>query len=348
MLLKDIAEKLGAELKGDGSVEIRKVANLVTAQADEISFLSDPRYRKALGESQAGAVIVREGDVPHLKAGCQALVVKDPYLGFAFVAQLLDTTPPVAVGVAPDAVVAPDAELGEGVALGSHVVIESGAKIGAHAQIGAGVVIGRNAVVGEGTRIYPNAVIYHDCVVGAHCLIQSNAVIGGDGFGHANDKGRWVMIPQTGRVVLGDYVEIGACTCVDRGAIDDTVIEGNVIIDNLCQVAHNVHIGTGTAVAGGTTFAGSVEIGKYCIIGGTSVFNGHIKICDGTTICGMSMVMRSIDKPGVYASGIPAQTNKEWRLTAARTLHINEMYHKLEDLVNEVQELKAQIGDNHQ
>lgn len=346
MQLKDIANKLGAELKGDGLLEISKVANLVTAKEDEISFLSDPRYRKSLSESKAGAVIVREADLAHVRPGCQALVVKDPYLGFAEVARLLDTTPPVAQGIADDAVVAPDAVLGKDVALGSHVVIESGATIGDHVQLGAGVVIGRNAVIGQGTRIYPNAVVYHDCVIGAHCLIQSNAVIGGDGFGHANDKGRWIMIPQTGRVVLGDFVEIGACTCVDRGAIDDTLIESNVIIDNLCQIAHNVHIGTGTAVAGGTTFAGSVTIGKYCIIGGTSVFNGHIKICDGTTICGMSMVMRSIDKPGVYASGIPAQSNKEWRLTAARTLHINEMYHKLEDLVNEVQELKAQISNN--
>ena len=144
----------------------------------------------------------------------------------------------------------------------------------------------------------------------------------------------------------GDHVEIGACTCIDRGAIDDTVIESNVIIDNLCQIAHNVHIGYGTAVAGGTTFAGSVTIGKYCIIGGTSVFNGHITICDGVTISGMCMVMRSIDKPGVYSSGIPAQTNKEWRITAARTLHINEMYHRLSSLEDKVEALVK--NDNNQ
>ncbi len=344
MLLKDIAAALGAELHGNAELEIRKVANLVTAADDELSFLSDPRYRRSLGESHAGAVIVREDDLPHLREGASALVLKDPYLGFARAAQLLDSTPPVAEGVADDAVVEDGAVIGSNVALGHHVTVLRGAKIGDNVQLADGVVIGCNAVIGDFTRIYSNAVVYHDCVIGKHCLIQSNTVIGADGFGYANDKGVWVKIPQTGRVVIGDFVEIGACTCIDRGAIDDTVIESNVIIDNLCQIAHNVHIGTGTAVAGGTTFAGSVTIGKYCIIGGTSVFNGHIKICDGTTICGMSMVMRSIDKPGTYASGIPAQTNKEWRLTAARTMHINEMYHKLEDLSSKVQELEAKLN----
>ncbi len=344
MLLKDIAEKLGATLHGDGSLDIKKVANLVTAQADEISFLNDPRYREGLAKSQAGCVILKEADLAHLRDGASALVMSDPYVGFARVAQLLDTTPVIAQGIAADAVVEEGAILGQNVALGHNVTVMKGAKLGNNVQLAAGVVVGQNAVIGDNTRVYSNAVIYHDCVIGKNCLIQSNTVIGGDGFGYANDKGVWVKIPQTGRVVIGDFVEIGACTCIDRGAIDDTVIESNVIIDNLCQVAHNVHIGTGTAVAGGTTFAGSVTIGKYCIIGGTSVFNGHIKICDGTTICGMSMVMRSIDKPGVYASGIPAQTNKEWRLTAARTMHINEMYHKLEDLANKVSELEDRLS----
>lgn len=343
MQLKEIALKLGAELKGDGSLEIRKVANLLTAGPDEISFLSDPRYRASLSKSQAGCVIVRKDDAAHLKDGTSALIMQDPYLGFARCAQLLDSTPAVAAGIAADAVVEEGAKLGKNVSLGHHVTVCKGASIGDDVQLGAGVVIGEGAVIGDHTRIYSNAVIYHGCVIGKYCLIQSNAVIGSDGFGYANDRGTWVKIPQTGRVVIGDFVEIGACTCIDRGAIDDTVIESNVIIDNLCQVAHNVHIGTGTAVAGGTTFAGSVTIGKYCIIGGTSVFNGHIKICDGTTICGMSMVMRSIDKPGTYASGIPAQTNKEWRLTAARTMHINDMYHKLEDLDKKVKELQAAL-----
>ncbi|MGN0902770.1 MAG: UDP-3-O-(3-hydroxymyristoyl)glucosamine N-acyltransferase [Succinivibrio sp.] len=345
MLLKEIAEKIGAELVGNGDVEISRVANLKTAGKSEISFLSDPKYREVLSQSQADAVIVRKDDVEHVK--CSALVMKDPYVGFARVAQLLDTTPAVATNIHPSAVVEDGAVLGNNVALGPNVFVQRGAKIGDNVQLGANVVVGPNAVIGEGTKLYPNVSVYHDCVIGSRCLIQSGTVIGGDGFGYANERGEWIKIPQTGRVVIGNRVEIGACTCIDRGAIDDTVIEDNVIIDNLCQIAHNVHIGYGTAVAGGTTFAGSVTIGKYCIIGGTSVFNGHISICDGTTISGMCMVMRSIDKPGVYSSGIPAQTNKEWRVTAARTLHINEMYHRLGELEKQVDSLTEKLKDNN-
>ncbi|MDY6321302.1 MAG: UDP-3-O-(3-hydroxymyristoyl)glucosamine N-acyltransferase [Succinivibrio sp.] len=341
MRLSEIANALGAEISGSGDPEIKKVANLVTAQEGEISFLSDPHYRKALSESKASAVIVRKDDLPHLRAGACALVMPDPYVGFAKAAQLLDTTPRIATGIAQDAVVEEGAVLGDDVSLGHHAVVSKGARIGSHVQLGSGVVIGPDAVIGDYTRLYPNVSVYHDCVIGEHCLVQSGTVIGSDGFGYANEKGVWVKIPQTGRVVIGSFVEIGACTCIDRGAIDDTVIEDNVIIDNLCQVAHNVHIGTGTAVAGGTTFAGSCKIGRYCIIGGTSVFNGHITICDGVTISGMCMVMRSIDKPGIYSSGIPAQPNREWRLTASRTLHINEMYHKLEELAAKVAKLES-------
>ena len=341
MLLKDIAESIGAELRGDGNLDIVKVANLKTATCNELSFLSDPRYRDVLSQSQAGAVILKEDDAVHAK--CAVLVMADPYVGFARVAQLLDTTPAIACGIAKTAVVEAGAVIGRNVSIGPNAYVASGAVIGDDVQLGANVVVGPNAKIGSGTKLYPNVSVYHDCLIGEHCLIQSGAVIGGDGFGYANERGKWIKIPQTGRAVIGNNVEIGACTCIDRGAIDDTVIEDNVIIDNLCQVAHNVHIGYGTAVAGCTTFAGSCTIGKYCIIGGTSVFNGHIKICDGVTISGMCMVMRSIDKPGVYSSGIPAQTNKEWRLTASRTLHINDMYHKLTELEKKVQELSKKV-----
>ena len=342
MKLLEIAQKLGAKLIGDGQIDIVKVANLKTASQNEISFLSDSRYKEVLESSKAGAVIVKEEDAPHVKS--QALVLKDPYVGFAKVAQLLDTTPPVAVGVSQSAKVASTATLGENVALGENVVIMDGAVIGSNVQIAANCVIGPKAKIGSYTKIYPNVSIYHGVEIGEHCLIQSGTVIGGDGFGYANENGKWLKIPQTGTVKVGNFVEIGACTCIDRGALDDTIIEDNVIIDNLCQVAHNVHIGYGTAIAGGTVFAGSVTIGKFCIIGGTSVFNGHIKICDMVTISGMCMVMRSIDKPGVYSSGIPAQTNKEWRITASRVLHINDMYHKVNAMEKELKELKTLVA----
>lgn len=343
MLVQDIAKAIGASFEGDGNLEIRKVANLKTAQADEISFLSDPKYREVLDESAAGCVMVKADMAPHVKG--LALVVDDPYLAFAKVSQLLDTTPAIAVGIASTAKVDPSAVLGQNVSLGENVVIGAGAQIGDDVQIGANCVIGPNAKIGKGTKLYPLVSIYHGVEIGELCLIQSGTVIGSDGFGYANDKGKWVKIPQQGRVLIGDMVEIGANTCIDRGALDDTIIESNVIIDNLCQVAHNVKIGFGTAIAGGTTFAGSVTIGKYCIIGGTSVFNGHITIADQVTISGMCMVMRSIDKKGVYTSGIPAQTNKEWRMTAARVLHINDMYHKVSDLEKEMSELKSKLAE---
>lgn len=341
MLVKEIAERLKADTAGDTSIDIRRVANLKTAQADEISFLSDIRYRDVLDESKAGCVMVKPEYAEHVK-GC-AIIVPDPYLAFARVAQMLDTTPVIASGIHPSAVIAPDAVLGADVGIGPNVVIGSGVVLGDRVQIGAGCVIGPEAKIGADTRLYPLVSVYHHCEIGAHCLIQSGTVIGADGFGYANDKGTWVKIPQSGRVLIGDMVEIGANTCIDRGALDDTVIESNVIIDNLCQIAHNVKIGFGTAVAGGTTFAGSVTIGKFCIIGGTSVFNGHITIADQVNISGMCMVMRSITEKGaVYSSGIPAQPNAEWRRTASRVLHINDMYHRLNDLEREVKALKAQ------
>ncbi|WP_031491346.1 UDP-3-O-(3-hydroxymyristoyl)glucosamine N-acyltransferase [Succinivibrio dextrinosolvens] len=340
MLLKDIADKIGAQLVGDGNIDIKAVANLKTAKENEISFLSDPKYKAVLSESNAGAVILKQTDVEHAKGA--ALVLDDPYVGFAKVAQLLDSTPAVSEGVHPSAVVDETAVLGQNVALGPGVHVQKGAVIGNNVQLGANVVIGPNAKIGDNTKIYPNVSVYHDCQIGSDCLIQSGAVIGSDGFGYANQRGEWIKIPQTGRVIIGNRVEIGACTCIDRGAIDDTVIADNVIIDNLCQIAHNDKIGYGTAIAGQTTIAGSVTIGKYCIIGGTSIINGHIDICDGVTLTGNTVVMRTIEKPGVYSSSIPCVTNKEWRLNTSRYMHINDMYHRILALETKLKALTEQ------
>lgn len=340
MLLSEIASRLGAKLIGDGNLEIHAVANLKTAKAGQISFLSDIKYKDALQSSEASAVIIKESDCHDLH--CASLIVPDPYVGFAKVAQLLDTTPIIASGIHPSAVIEDGAVIGQNVGIGPFCYIQAGAVIGDNVQIGANCTIGPKASIGKNTKLYPNVSIYHGVKIGEFCLIQSGTVIGSDGFGYANERGKWIKIPQTGTVIIGNFVEIGANTCIDRGAIDNTIIEDNVIIDNLCQIAHNVKIGTGTAVAGCTTFAGSVTIGKYCIIGGTSVFNGHINICDQVTISGMCMVMRSIDKPGIYSSGIPAQTNKEWRITASRVLHINDMYHKVQNMEKELEALKDQ------
>lgn len=334
--LGQLATLLGAELHGDASIEVSRVANLETAGSGEISFLSDSKYQSFLAQTAASAVLVKAADL----SVCQtnALVVKDPYVGFARVAQLLDSTPQPALDIHPTAVIAVDVQLGQNVAIGPHAVIESGVVLGDGVAIGPGCFVGKNSRLGKGSRLWANVTIYHNVEIGDACLIQSGTVIGADGFGYANERGEWIKIPQVGKVILGNRVEIGASTTIDRGAIDDTIIADNVIIDNQCQIAHNVEIGYGTAIAGGTVIAGSAKIGKYCIIGGAAVINGHIQVCDQATITGMSMVMRSISEPGIYSSGVPAQSNKEWRKMAARVLHIDEMHKRLNQLEKRIED----------
>ena len=334
--LGQLAELLGAELHGDASIEVSRIANLETAQVGEISFLSDSKYHAFLAKSQASAVLVKAADLAI--CATNALVVKDPYVGFARVAQLLDSTPQPATTIHPKAVIAEDVQLAPGVAIGANAVIESGVVLGEGVIVGPGCFIGKNSQLGKGSRLWANVTLYHNVRLGEACLVQAGSVIGADGFGYANERGEWIKIPQVGGVRIGNRVEIGASTTIDRGAIDDTRIADNVIIDNQCQIAHNVEIGYGTAIAGGTVIAGSTKIGKYCIIGGAAVINGHIQVCDQVTITGMSMVMRSISEPGVYSSGVPAQSNKEWRKMAARVMHIDDMHKRLNQLEKRVED----------
>ncbi|AEY02341.1 UDP-3-O-[3-hydroxymyristoyl] glucosamine N-acyltransferase [Oceanimonas sp. GK1] len=328
--LQQLAQALGAELHGDAAQPIHRVNTLDKAGPGEVAFLTDSKYRHLLNDTRASAVILREAD----RAACPvaSLVMSDPYLGFALAAQALDTTPAPAVDIHPSAVVADSATLGEGVAIGANAVIESGVVLEDGVIVGPGCFVGKNTRLGAGTKLWANVTIYHGVTLGTDCLVQSGTVIGSDGFGYANNKGEWIKIPQLGGVVIGNRVEIGACTTIDRGALEDTRIADNVIIDNQCQIAHNVQIGYGTAMAGGTVMAGSLKVGKYCIIGGAAVFNGHMEICDGVTITGMSMVMRPITEPGTYSSGIPLQPNKEWRKTAARVMRIDDMHKRLSQL----------------
>lgn len=325
--LAELATITGGELHGDATAVVTMVAPMDAAQEGHVTFLSNPKYAKHLGECKATVVMVKEAQ-RELCSG-NALVVDDPYVAFAKVAQALDTTPAPAESIAPSAVIAGDAVLGENVSIGANAVIESGVELGDNVVIGAGCFIGKNAKIGSNTKLWSNVSIYHEVSLGSDCLVQANTVIGADGFGYANKKGEWVKIPQLGSVRIGNRVEIGSCTTIDRGALDDTVIEDNVILDNQLQIAHNVHIGYGTAMAGGTIVAGSTKIGKYCIIGGGTVINGHIEITDGVTITGMGMVMRGIDEKGMYSSGIPLQPNKEWRKTATRVHRIDDMNKRL-------------------
>ncbi|MBS0057201.1 UDP-3-O-(3-hydroxymyristoyl)glucosamine N-acyltransferase [Yersinia sp. Marseille-Q3913] len=332
--LADLAQQLDAQVHGDGDLVITGIASMHSAEPSQITFLSNSRYQEQLATCHAGAVVLTEADLPFCKSA--ALVVKNPYLTYARMAQIMDTTPQPAQDIAPSAVISAQATLGDCVSVGANAVIESGVVLGDNVIIGAGCFIGKNTHIGAGSRLWANVSVYHEVVIGQNCLIQSGTVIGADGFGYANDRGNWIKIPQLGSVHIGDRVEIGACTTIDRGALDNTIIGNGVIIDNQCQIAHNVVIGDNTAVAGGVIMAGSLKIGRYCMIGGASVINGHMEICDKVTITGMGMVMRPITEPGLYSSGIPLQPNKVWRKTAALVMNIDGINKRLKAIERKI------------
>lgn len=330
--LSELADHIGGTLQGNADLAILSIAPLDKANSQQITFISNAKYRPELANSKAGAIVVSPADVEFCTASQNLIIVQNPYLAYALLAQYMDSTPAPAQHIASSAVISNSAKLGKNVSIGANAVIEDGVELGDDVVIGAGCFVGKNSKIGARTKLWANVSVYHNVQIGADCLIQSSTVIGSDGFGYANDKGQWVKIPQTGGVVIGNKVEIGACTCIDRGALDPTVIEDNVIIDNLCQIAHNVHIGFGTAVAGGVVMAGSLKVGRFCQIGGASVINGHMEICDGAIITGMGMVMRPITEKGIYSSGIPLQPNKEWRKTAALVMNIDEINKRLKQV----------------
>jgi UDP-3-O-[3-hydroxymyristoyl] glucosamine N-acyltransferase len=341
--LKTLAEQLDAQLHGDGAVEVSAVATLEDAKTGQITFLSNPKYRKFLQQTQASVVLLKAEDLEFCPVA--ALIVKDPYVAFAKVAQLLDTTPAVASGIHPTAVVDSSAKVDPSAQLGPYVVISKGAVIGEGVQIGAGSFIGEGAVIAAHCKIWPKVSIYHRVQLGERCIVHSGAVLGADGFGFANERGQWLKIPQVGTVIIGADSEIGANTTIDRGAIGDTVIGKNVILDNQVQIAHNVQIGDHCCIAGCSVVAGSTKIGKYCVIGGACAINGHIEICDGVQITGMTMITKGITEKGVYSSGMPATTNLEWRKTNARYRQLEQMYQRLRDVEQELAQLRQVTGE---
>ncbi|AVJ55689.1 UDP-3-O-(3-hydroxymyristoyl)glucosamine N-acyltransferase [Idiomarina sp. OT37-5b] len=338
--LQQLAEHVGGEVRGDANLVITGVGTLQSANAQQVAFLANSRYKSQLAESAAGAVLLSPKDAENSDVQ-NAIVIANPYAAFAKVAQLLDTTPLPATGIADTARVAEGVTLGSNVSLGEYVVIEAGATIGDNVSIGAHTHVGPGVSIGNNSKIWSGVHLYHNCQIGADCIIHSGAVIGADGFGWAPENGKWLKIPQIGRVVIGNRVEIGASTTVDRGALDDTIISDGCIIDNQCQIAHNVFIDEDTAIAGCTVLAGSCRIGKRCMIGGASAINGHISICDDVQIMGFAMVIKEITEPGVYASGIPASSHREWRRNGAR-------FRQLDDLFKRVKSVEQQLQDNNE
>lgn len=328
--LGQLAEFLGATLRGPADKLITGLATLQEAGPDQVSFLANPQYRKFLATTHAAAVLLKPADAEGYAA--DALLVPDPYLAYARISHLFDPKPKAPVGVHPTAVVAEDASVDATASVGAYAVIESGARIAAGVTIGAHCFIGARSVIGEGGWLAPRVTLYHDVRIGQRVVIQSGAVLGGEGFGFANEKGVWQKIAQIGGVTIGDDVEIGVNTAIDRGAMDDTRIGNGVKLDNQIQIAHNVQIGDHTAMAACVGISGSAKIGKHCMLAGGVGLVGHIEICDGVFVTGMTMVTRSITEPGSYSSGTAMQPAAEWRKSAARMRHLDDMARRLQHL----------------
>ena len=323
--LREITERLGGELIGDGDLPITEIGPLATATATTIAFLSNPQYVKQLASSAAGCVIVASAFRDAAVARGAAIVSDDPYLYFARLTQWWAerTRPPAARGVHPSAVIDPGARIGADVSVGAFAVIEAGVELGDGVTVGAHAFIGHGCRIGAATRLGPRTTLLFETTIGARGIVHPGVVLGADGFGFAPTQGRWEKIEQLGKVVIGDDVEIGANSCIDRGALDDTVIGNGVKIDNLVQIGHNVRIGEHTAIAGCVGIAGSAVIGAHCMIGGGAGINGHVTIADGVAISGATQVSRSIHKPGLYSGPFPFDDNASWEKNAAtlRNLH---------------------------
>lgn len=327
---------ISVSVKGDETKEISAIATIDKANDRDITFLANPKYKKHLTDCSAGAVILAESEYDAWAK--DALVMNNPYVGFAHVAQILDTTPVQDSGIHPSAVIHPMAQVADDVSIGANVVVEMGAIIESKVQIGAGCAVGQGTILGSGTRLWPNVTVYHGVTIGENCIIHSQSVIGADGFGFAPHKQQgnqhWIKIPQIGGVSIGNNSEIGASTTIDRGAIDDTVIGNGVIIDNQIQIGHNVQIGDYTAIAAGTMIAGSTKIGSNVTIGGVCAISGHLTIVDNAFITGRAFIMKDITEVDVYSSGMPAMTNKEWRKNTARYRKLTELFDRVKKLEN--------------
>ncbi|TXT25115.1 MAG: UDP-3-O-3-hydroxymyristoyl glucosamine N-acyltransferase [Gallionellaceae bacterium] len=336
--LADIVARLGGRAQGDAGTEITQIGTLDSAQAGHLAFLASGKYRAQLASTRASAVILGEADAG--ATDLPRIVCDNPYAYFAKVSALLNPPELAAPGIHPSAVVAEGAYIHPTAHIGPHVMVGAGTRIGARCTIMAGCAIGADTRIGEEARLYPRVVVYHNCVLGNRLIAHSGAVIGADGFGMAEEEGHWLKIPQIGRVVIGDDVEIGANTTIDRGALDDTVIEDGVKLDNQIQVAHNVRIGAHTAIAGCVGIAGSTAIGHHCRIGGSAGILGHLKIADHVEISSFTLIGKSIREPGSYTGIFPFSPSEDWRKNAAHLRHLAELADKIKTLQHEIEILK--------
>jgi UDP-3-O-[3-hydroxymyristoyl] glucosamine N-acyltransferase len=330
----ELARLLGGEAVGDADCLLRRVGSLAGADAETVSFLANPRYRSQLDDSAAGCVIVAPALREAVAGRRAAVLCDDPYLAFARLTQwwAARSRPAVRPGVHASAVIESGAQIHPSASVGPLAYVAEGAVIGEHAVVAAQAHVGRDAEVGAGTRLMPRATLGDGCRIGARGLVHSGAVIGADGFGFAPDAGRWIKIEQLGGVRIGDDVEIGANTCIDRGALEDTVLEDGVKLDNLVQIGHNVQIGAHSAFAGCVGVAGSAKIGRHCTAGGGAIILGHLELVDHVHITAATVITRSILKPGQYSGLFPFDDNASWEKNAATLRQLHTLRERLRAL----------------
>ena len=312
----DLVKKLGGELIGDPNILINSVASLESAHQNSISFFNNPKYSDLLKNTKAAVVIVNRESLPSRSGAF--IVIDNPYLYFAKVSQLLNPSKILKKEIHKSAIIHPSCKLGQEIYIGPNVVIEENASLDDGVIIHAGSMIEADSVIGNASVIHSRVVIKANTIIGKNCTLYAGCVIGSDGFGYAKDDGKWLAIPQIGRVILGDNVDIGSNSTIDRGALDDTIISSGVKIDNLVQIGHNCMIGENTIIAGCVGIAGSAKVGKNCAIGGAAMILGHLSITDNVTISPGSMITRSIKTPGTYTALMPFQDHEAWLKTAAK------------------------------
>lgn len=328
--LGKLAEHVDGVIIGDKDCLISSVATLALASSGQISFFTNNIYKQDLFTTRASAVILTQQYVQHCPV--TALVVKNPHAAYAKIAQALNPTPAFLPFHHPSAVIAANCHIHPDTILGANAVIESGATLEKGVFVGPNCTVGKNAYLAENVHLVANVTICHDVRIGKRTLIHPGAVIGADGFGQALDNGCWIKIPQLGTVVIGEDVEIGACTSIDRGAIENTIIGDGVKLDNQIQIGHNVRLGDHTVMAAGAGIAGSTHVGKHCLIGGMAGIAGHLQIADRVTITGMSFVAKDIDKSGSYSSGLPSEDTYQWHRTYVRIKQLDELMQRVRKL----------------
>lgn len=342
----DVAARLGGSVRGDAGRLVSGVASLASATISDLSYFSGNRRGIQPDKTSAGVVLCQSKHQDALPSGAVLILVPNPQSAFVDVLEWLFPRSKPTKCIDPSVHIHPTADLADDVTVGAHVVIGAGCRIASGVRIGPGCILGENISIGSDTELIARVTVMNHCEIGARCVIQPGAVIGSDGFGLINEQGRWRRVPQLGRVVIGDDVDIGANTTIDRGALDDTRIDNGAKLDNLIQVAHNVEIGAHSAIAGCAGLAGSSVVGKHCTLGGGVGLAGHLTLADGVHITGMSMVTRSIRQPGVYSAGTPLDTNDNWHKNAARFKQLERIAHRVQALETGLNALRKNDEEN--